>query len=83
MASESSPIISPAALNRLMRPKQVCLCRHVSEGEIRSAFRRGAHTFEMVQDETACSTACGTCEDTVRSIIADEAKKAAEGPDFT
>lgn len=76
MPSEDAPLFSPAALNQLMRPRQVCLCRHVSEEQIRSAIRRGAHTFELVQDETGCSTSCGTCEDTVLAILADEAKKA-------
>lgn len=61
-----------AALNALMRPARVCICRNVSEQQIRSAVSGGADSFEQVQSITRCSTGCGTCEARVRAIIADE-----------
>lgn len=56
----------------MMRPRKVCVCRSVTEAEIRESVRNGHHTFEAVQEETDCSTGCGTCESQVRSIIASE-----------
>ncbi len=66
------PKYDPAALNALMRPPRVCVCRNVSLEQLRSAIRAGAHTFEDLQEVTRCSTGCGTCEPKVRQILADE-----------
>ncbi|MCE9598475.1 MAG: (2Fe-2S)-binding protein [Spirochaetia bacterium] len=52
-----------------MRPRKVCICRSVTENMILEAIERGARTFEDVQNVTGCSTGCGTCESSVRSII--------------
>ncbi|MCB1327465.1 MAG: (2Fe-2S)-binding protein [Spirochaetales bacterium] len=59
----------PGNLFALMRPPRVCICRQVSEDDIRRAVERGAHTFEAVQQQTDCSTGCGTCEQAVRALI--------------
>lgn len=64
--------MSDASLNdiyALMRPRKVCVCRSVTENMILDALDRGAKTFEDVQNETGCSTGCGTCESSVRAII--------------
>ena len=66
---------SAADLYAMMRPRKVCVCRSVTETQIRSAVRAGSHTFEDVQNRTECSTGCGTCESAVRSVIADELKQ--------
>ncbi|MBL8022411.1 MAG: (2Fe-2S)-binding protein [Leptospirales bacterium] len=53
----------------LMRPRKVCVCRSVTENMILDSLERGARSFEDVQNETGCSTGCGTCESAVRAII--------------
>jgi bacterioferritin-associated ferredoxin len=70
---------SAADLYAMMRPRKVCVCRSVTETQIRSAVRGGAHSFEDVQNQTECSTGCGTCESAVRSVIADELRQAGIG----
>jgi len=66
---------SAADLYAMMRPRKVCVCRSVTETQIRDAIRGGAHTFEQVQEKTDCSTGCGTCETAVRFVLADELKQ--------
>lgn len=62
-----------AALYSLMRPHKVCVCRQVSETEIREAVSvKGARDFEQVQSLTGAGTGCGTCEGSVRHIIETE-----------
>ncbi len=63
-----------SAVYAMMRPRKVCVCRSVTESEIRESVRSGHKTFEAVQMETDCSTGCGTCESQVRSIIESELK---------
>lgn len=59
-----------AALYALMRPRKICICKQVSEEEIRRAVKEGgARSFEEVQRATRCSTGCGTCEGSVRRIV--------------
>ncbi len=58
-----------AALNALMRPPMLCVCRRVPEADIRRAVEQGADTFEKVQALTRCSTGCGTCEGRVRELV--------------
>lgn len=62
-------------LNRLMRPKKICVCNQVSEEEIRKAVREGAHTLEEIGKKTKASTNCGTCSSQVISLLQDELKK--------
>lgn len=50
----------------------VCVCKAVSEQELRRAVAQGAHTFEALQARTGCSTCCGCCEPDVRELLADE-----------
>ncbi|MCB1164798.1 MAG: (2Fe-2S)-binding protein [Leptospiraceae bacterium] len=67
-----------AQLYALMRPRKVCICRSVSETEIRDCIRSGrASNFSELQAETRCSTGCGTCESRVRTIMNDELSKLA------
>lgn len=49
----------------------VCVCRAVSDHDIRSAVARGARTFEDVQTRTGCTTCCGSCEDEARELVED------------
>ncbi|MBI3396485.1 MAG: (2Fe-2S)-binding protein [Spirochaetia bacterium] len=52
-----------------MRPRKICVCRSVTEAQIRKAVEDGARDFDAVQAVTGCSTGCGTCESLVRETI--------------
>ena len=57
-------------LNALMRPPKMCVCRQVSQRQIRDAVEIGqARSFEEVQALTHCSTGCGTCEKRIRLYL--------------
>jgi bacterioferritin-associated ferredoxin len=53
----------------------VCICKAVSDQDIRRAMAGGACTFESVQARTGCSTCCGCCEHEVRELLADELER--------
>lgn len=55
-----------------MRPRNVCICRAVSESEIRQAVQNGAKTLPEVIKMTGCCTGCGTCKSRVTGIIEEE-----------
>lgn len=44
----------------------VCLCHRVSDRDIRQAVAGGLRNFELLQDETAVGSACGSCLDCAR-----------------
>ena len=54
----------------------VCVCKAVSEQDIRRAVAAGAGTFEELQERTGCSTCCGCCELEARAVF--EASLASE-----
>ncbi|HBS04799.1 MAG TPA: hypothetical protein DEA96_07545 [Leptospiraceae bacterium] len=62
-----------AQLYAMMRPRNVCICRGVSEKKIRETISSGqASNFDELQQQTRCCTGCGTCESKVRKIMNDE-----------
>lgn len=48
----------------------VCVCRNVSEREIRRACRKGAHTLADIQVETGACTNCHACKTAVLECLA-------------
>jgi len=48
---------------------KICKCMDVSDQQIETAVKEGAHTFEQVQEVTKCSTGCGTCAEKVQALI--------------
>ncbi|HJV62487.1 MAG TPA: (2Fe-2S)-binding protein [Albitalea sp.] len=48
----------------------VCVCRRVSDRDIRQAVLDGARDFETLQMCTGVSTACGRCEAAARAALA-------------
>ncbi|HET7561942.1 MAG TPA: (2Fe-2S)-binding protein [Rhodanobacteraceae bacterium] len=54
----------------------VCICKAVSDQDIRRTVAKGACTFETLQAHTGCSTCCGCCEHEVRELLADELESA-------
>jgi bacterioferritin-associated ferredoxin len=49
----------------------VCICKAVSDLDIRRAVAHGACSFEALQAGTGCSTCCGGCEHEARELLAD------------
>ncbi len=47
----------------------VCLCRRISDRDISQAVREGAHSFELLQDETGVASQCGCCHDCAREVF--------------
>ena len=39
----------------------VCVCRGVTNGDIRRAVEDGCESFHELQEETGCGQQCGTC----------------------
>jgi bacterioferritin-associated ferredoxin len=49
----------------------VCMCRAVTEAQIRACILAGASTVEEVRNESRAGTGCGGCLDTVEMILED------------
>lgn len=47
----------------------VCLCRRVSDRDIRRAVQGGVRDFSELQDETGVSSNCGSCHDCAKEIF--------------
>lgn len=40
----------------------VCVCRGVTDGDIRKAVEDGCDSFQELQEDTGCAMQCGTCK---------------------
>ncbi len=49
----------------------VCLCKGITDHEIRDAASEGAVTFRQLQQRLEVSTQCGSCEEEARAILAE------------
>lgn len=47
----------------------VCVCRAISDRQIREIVDRGAKSLFEVQAHLPVASCCGSCEDTAREII--------------
>ena len=47
----------------------VCLCKSVTDHQIRDAVEQGVTSFNAMQERLQVSTACGTCSCEVKKII--------------
>lgn len=52
-----------------IRAMYVCICKAVTDHDLRRAVARGAESFEEVQACTGCSTCCGCCESEAREVV--------------
>lgn len=50
----------------------VCLCRGITDQDIKEAVSNGAETFREVRDLLDLATCCGRCAPEARSIISEE-----------
>jgi bacterioferritin-associated ferredoxin len=56
----------------------VCVCRRISDQQIREAAADGAHSLECLQFELGVATQCGRCADCATRVLCDA--RAAETP---
>lgn len=49
----------------------ICICRMVTEATVRAAIAAGAATCEDVTAATGASTGCGTCAETIETMLED------------
>jgi bacterioferritin-associated ferredoxin len=47
----------------------VCVCKAVSDQDIRRAVVEGARCLEDLQARTGCTTCCGCCEAEARELL--------------
>lgn len=52
----------------------VCICKAVTDGDIKQAVADGACSFRDVRDQLGAATQCGKCATTTRDIIQQELK---------
>lgn len=55
----------------------VCLCRGITDQDIKDAIENGAEDFRDVRDLLDLATCCGRCAPEARSIIDEELAKIA------
>ncbi|WP_153100799.1 (2Fe-2S)-binding protein [Paraburkholderia hayleyella] len=48
----------------------VCVCKSVSDREIRASIAEGVDSFDELQFELSVATCCGKCEESVRDVMA-------------
>lgn len=46
----------------------VCICKAVTDHQIRSAVQEGTRTIRGLRKELGCSTQCGKCKSQVREV---------------
>ena len=49
----------------------VCVCRRVSDSQIREAAAAGANSLECLQFELGVATQCGRCADCATRVLCD------------
>jgi len=47
----------------------VCICKGITEQDIRDAVNNGADTFKSIKEQLAVSTQCGGCVTHAKQII--------------
>lgn len=47
----------------------VCVCRNVSDRQIREAVAEGAHSLECLQIDLGVATQCGRCADCASRVL--------------
>ena len=51
----------------------VCLCKGVTDRDIRQSIDGGARTVEMIARQTGAGTCCGACQPQIMHMLADYA----------
>ena len=58
----------------------VCVCRRVSDHQIREAAAEGAHSLECLQFELGVATQCGRCADCATRVLCEARAEGARQP---
>ncbi|TXJ07717.1 MAG: (2Fe-2S)-binding protein [Acinetobacter sp.] len=56
----------------------VCLCRGITDQDIKDAMQNGADSYRDVRDMLDLGTCCGRCAPEAKAIISDELARIAE-----
>ncbi|MET0660803.1 MAG: (2Fe-2S)-binding protein [Steroidobacteraceae bacterium] len=56
----------------------VCVCRAISERQIRESVHRGASSLEEVKRLLPVASCCGCCEETARELVQSEVRSKAQ-----
>ncbi len=57
----------------------VCVCRRISDHQIRAAAAEGAMSLECLKTELGVATQCGRCADCASRVLCDARSAAAPG----
>ncbi len=49
----------------------ICLCKGVTEKQIRNQVLDGAVTYDEIQEHLEVGVCCGTCKDSAQEVIAE------------
>jgi len=60
----------------------VCLCKRITDGQIRQSRMDGVACFDQLQQQLGVSTQCGCCEELARSVFEENADTATESTLF-
>ena len=58
----------------------VCVCRRVSDKQIREAVADGAHSLECLQFDLGVATQCGRCADCASRVLCEARNASALAP---
>lgn len=58
----------------------VCLCKAVTDSQIKASINGGAETYAEVRRELGVATQCGKCSQHAKSIVQTAVKKASFEP---
>lgn len=50
----------------------VCLCRGITDQDIKNAVNQGAESFRQIREQLDLGTCCGRCVPEARQIISEE-----------
>lgn len=56
----------------------VCLCRGITDQDIKDAMQEGANSYRDVRDMLDLGTCCGRCAPEAKAIISEELSKIAK-----
>jgi bacterioferritin-associated ferredoxin len=56
----------------------ICLCKAITDNDIRDAVHSGAASLADVQHQLGVSTGCGTCMEAAEEVISETLSRAAE-----
>lgn len=53
----------------------VCICKSITDQDIRDAARSGVRDVEQLQRETGCSTGCGCCAELAGALLSEAVRE--------